>query len=116
MKSKNLKLVDLRTIRSVNVGQEKGHVCMCLLICDHVSDVEFLSYTMNWTRHCSCMGWRCHYHRIEKIPRVSLESHLERIETFVHGRLMGTPNGILRFDHNQALFFLLSPSSDLLWR
>jgi len=42
------------------------------------------------------------------MPGVSLTSHLEWVETFIHGRLEGIPNNCLRFAHNKALFFLLT--------
>jgi len=50
------------------------------------------------------------------MPGVSLTSHLEQVETFIHGRLEGIPNDYLRFRHNQALFFLLTLLGDPLWR
>ena len=77
-----------------------GHVCICLFTCDHASDVDLLMYRMNGTRHYGCMGQQYRYHRMENIPGVSLESHLERIETFIHGRLMGILNDYLRIDNN----------------
>ena len=46
------------------------------------------------------------YGRIRKLPGVSLESHLKRIHTFLQERLAEIPNDCLRFDHNQAPFFL----------
>jgi len=49
------------------------------------------------------------------MPGVSLTSHLERVETFIHGRLEGIPNDCLRFRHNQALFFFLALLSDPVW-
>ena len=50
------------------------------------------------------------------MPGVNLESHLEKIETFIHGRLLEIANDYLRFDHNQELFFLLTLLTDPLWR
>jgi len=50
------------------------------------------------------------------MPRISLESHFEKIETFIHRRLLRITNECLRFDHNQTLFFLLTLSRDPLWR
>ena len=70
---------------------------------------------MNPTRRRGCLGRRRPYERIEKMPGVSLGNHLERIHTFIQGRLLGTSNDSLRFDHNQALFFLKTLSSDPLW-
>jgi len=41
---------------------------------------------------------------------------LERVEIFVHGRLAEVPDDCLRFDHNHALFFLLTLWGNPLWR
>ena len=46
---------------------------------------------------------------------VSLTSHLEQVETFIHGRLEGMPSDCLRFRHNQTLFFLLTLLCDSVW-
>ena len=80
-----------------------------------MSNVDLLMYRMNVTHHYGCMGQQCRYQRMGKMPGVSLESHLEPIETFIHGRLLGIPNHYLRFDHMQALFFLLTLLRDPLW-
>jgi len=50
-----------------------------------------------------------------KLPRVSLERHLEWIHTFLQERLDEILNDYLRFDHNQALFFVKT-LPDPLWR
>jgi len=71
---------------------------------------------MNAARHCGCIGRPCHHQRLGKIPGVSLESHLERVKIFIHGRLAEVPDDCLRFDHNQALFFLLTLWGDPLRR
>jgi len=44
-----------------------------------------------------------------------LESHLERIHTFIQGRLLETLWDFFRFDYNQALSFLKTLLSDSLW-
>ena len=49
------------------------------------------------------------------MPRVSLTSHLKRVETFIRRRFDGIPNECLRFGHNQTLFFLLTLLSDPVW-
>ena len=99
----------------MSVEQEKG-TCLHMLTCEYVSDSNLLKYRMHRTCHCGCMGRRCHYWRMEKMPGVSLASHLERVETLIHERLEGIPNDCLRFGHNQALFFLLTLLGDPLWR
>jgi len=41
---------------------------------------------------------------------------LEQVKIFIHGRLAEFPNDCLRFDHNEALFFLLTLWGDPLRR
>ena len=88
-------------------------MCLCmflLLMCCICLIWGLLMSRMNATRHCDCMG-RCDRHqRLGKIPGASLVSHLERVEIFLHVRLAEVPNDCLRFDHNQAFFFLLTLS------
>jgi len=72
-------------------------------------------YRMNVTHYCGCTGWQYRYQRMGKMLGMGLESDLEWIETFIHGKLLGIPNDCLRFDHNQTLFFLLTLSRDPLW-
>ena len=93
----------------MSVGWEKGHVYICLLIYDHVFDVDLLMYRMNRTCHCGFMGRRCHYWRMENMPRVSLTSRLEQVEAFIHGRLEEISNDRLRFESNQTYSFPLPP-------
>jgi len=71
-----------------------------LPLCVYISDLGLLMSRMNATRHCDCMGRRCRHQRLGKLPGVSLESHLERVEIFLHGRLAEVPNDCLRFEHN----------------
>jgi len=94
---------------------ERKYACICLPLYVYISDLDLLISRMNTDRHCGCMGWPCHHQRLGKVPRVSLESHLERVEIFIHGRLAEVPNDCLRFNHNQALFFLLTLWGNPLW-
>ena len=43
---------------------------------------------------------------------VSLISHLEQVDDFIHGMLEEIPNDCLKFVHNQTLFFLLTLLGD----
>ena len=81
-----------------------------------MSDLGLLMSRMNAARHCGCMGRPCRHRRLEKVPGASLESHLEQVEIFLDGRLAEVPDNCLRFNHNEALFFLLTLWGDPLWR
>ena len=115
IRSKKLKPIDLRTTLSKSVGREKGHVCICILTCEHASDLDLLIYRMNGTSHYACMGCRCRYRWMEKTPRVILTSHLEWVEAFILGILKGISNNCLRFGSNHALLFLLTLLGDPVW-
>ena len=101
--------MNLRTALSVSVVREKGHVYICLLICDHVSNVDPLMCRMNGVHHYGCLGHHYDYRRMEKRPGASLTSHLEQVEAFIHRRVEEILNNCLRFRSNQALSFLLTP-------
>jgi len=66
----------------------------------YISDLDPLMSRMNVARHCGCMGRPCRHQRLGKVPEVSLESHLERVEIFIHGRLVEVLDDCLRFNHN----------------
>ena len=67
---------------------------------------------MNGTRHCNCMRHYCLHQRVGKRPEVDLVSLPQRIEDVIQGHLLGAPSDCLRFEDNQALFFLLTLQGD----
>ena len=91
------------------MGSEYTYIYVTFLylyIC--MSDLGLLMSRMNAAGHCGCIGRPYRHQRLAKIPGASFESHIERVEIFLYGRLAEVPDDCLRFDHNQALFFLLT--------